>query len=329
MLGRAFSFVVFFIIAGLLLYGVYKVTGGDEYFHLFRTGFQYQGPFAGLGSGTTTPSSSGTGTPIKVSQTQPSRPPSQPSYTYTAPAGQQPSSQIGPQLTPPEGFSTDDLSPFYGKVRTSWVRPASLWRDDPGEFSLSADYSLEGGVDITGWRLRVNKGGEAVIPQAVEDFDPTLPSKESDITLGRGEYLYAYGTKSPLGGRNLRLNACTGYLNDIYHPAPSFPNSCPSRNRSDFANFSGRCQSFIFSLGSCEEPTPQELNKYSLANDLGCRSYLDTLNYNGCYRKYRYTANFFSNEWRAWLNQAMPFDQQHDRVLLFDRNNLLVNEYIY
>ena len=94
-------------------------------------------------------------------------------------------------------------------------------------------------------------------------------------------------------------------------------------------NFSGRCQSFILSLGSCEEPTPSELNEYSVENDLGCRSYLDTLNYTGCYRTYRYTANFFSNEWRIWLNQAMPFDQQHDRVLLFDRNGLLVNEYVY
>ena len=326
MFGKALSFVVFFIVAAFLLYGVYKLTNSDEFFPVFRNSITFRGPLSGLVTGTTTPSS-GTSAGVNQQEQEPQR--TAPSYSYTPPQNSVQPTAPTQQITPPQGFTVAELSPFYKKVQIYGVTPVSNYSNSPGQFSLSTDYSLEGGVNITGWRLRVNKGGEVMIPQAVEDFDLSRPFVQNDIVLGKGEYLYAYGTKSPMGGYNIRLNQCSGYLNDLYHPVPSFSYSCPSKNRSDYINFSGRCQSFILSLGSCEEPTAQELNQFSTPNDLGCRSYLDTLNYHGCYRKNRYSENFFSNEWRVWLERDMPFDREHDRVLLLDSKGLLVNEYVY
>ncbi len=324
-MGRILPFIIFFLVATFLLYGVYKITGGDEFLPILRGTFEYQGPLSGsTETGAEVPASE-SGTSVEVNRGTTS---GQPSPSYTSPSTQQPLPRPAPQPTPLQGFSVADLSPFYKKVRVSNVRAVSYYSGDPGKFSLIADYSLEGSVNVTGWKLRVNKGGEVVVPQAVEDINLTQPSQVGDIILDKGQTLRAYGTQSPFS-KNVRLNKCMGYLNEIYHPTPSFPSSCPTKNRSDYINFSGRCQTFIRSLSSCETPTPQELNQYSLPNDLGCRSYLDTLNYNGCYQKYRYTANFFSKEWRVWLNQAMPFDQEHDRVLLLDQNGLIVNEYIY
>jgi len=232
-----------------------------------------------------------------------------------------------PVIVPPTGFSLSQLSPYYDKVRLENVtRPYDSYSQV--QFTLRTDYTLESTVNVSEWKIKGNKGAEIYIPRGIADYGIQGSPQVSDILLKKGEYLVVYSGKSP-NNQNFRLNKCIGYLNNSYTFSPSLPNSCPSTDRTTMVSFSGKCQSFIYSLGTCREPSSNEKNQFTLSEDAGCSAFLNSLNYGGCYSAYHYQPDFFSTEWRAWIDQQFSFDRDHDRILLYDRNGLLVDEYVY
>lgn len=241
-----------------------------------------------------------------------------------------PTSPIPPPITPPAGFTRADLSPYYQKVRLTNVIPPSGYYNPTGisQFSLQWSNSTSTLIDVTGWQVKGNRGATVVVPQAVPDYMQSafFAEREGDIVLDQNGYLTVYSSRSPLNA-NLRLNKCTGYLNDQYTFARQLPENCPSIDRSVVATFSGDCQAFVFSIGNCSVPTPDQRNRYGY--DSACSAFLNKLDYSGCYAAHRGDANFFSNEWRAWTDQEMPFNSAHDRILLLDNNGLLVDIYTY
>jgi len=227
------------------------------------------------------------------------------------------------QITPPTGFSLKDLSPFYKKIKINYINPGFYGM---GTISLSADYDLEYSINITGWKIKSNKG-ELIIPQGVNDYPPSGFTENSDILLEKNGRVSIYNWTSA-NGRNLRINKCIGYLNNTYKFTPSLPCSYTNLySRDEITTFSGRCQNYILSLGSCRIPTPQDLNTFS--NEPACRSFLDRFSYSGCYLRLQNSSNFLSNEWIIWIPGFWDFDRNHDRVLLLDKNNLLVDIYVY
>lgn len=233
-----------------------------------------------------------------------------------------------PVIVPPTGFSLSQLSPYYDKVRLENVTRSYDDYYSQAQFTLRTDYALENTVDVTGWKIKANRGAEMFVPQAIADYGIQGFPQTSDILLKKGDYLVIYSGKSA-NNKNFRLNKCIGYLNNSYTFSPALPNSCPSADRSSMVSFSGRCQSFIYSLGTCREPSSNEKNQFTTSEDASCSSFLNTLNYGGCYSAYHYQADFFSTEWRAWIDQRFSFDKEHDRILLYDRSGLLVDEYTY
>lgn len=232
-----------------------------------------------------------------------------------------------PSVTPPSGFTVDEISPYYGAVTISSVR-SSYSLQYPRIFSLRAGYSVGEGISISGWRVRNNKNNEIVIPQGVNLYDPLRIQGQSDIVLDSNHTVQVYFSKSPLG-RNVRLNKCIGYLNNIYEFNPPFPKSCPSIDRKEIVSFSGECQSLALSLGRCEEPSNKKLSTFFEPSDLACRAFLGKINYRGCYDRYLQDADFLTREWRVWLDKIFLLDPRHDRLLLFDTQGLLVDEYVY
>jgi len=205
------------------------------------------------------------------------------------------------------------------------VRPRSL-----GDISKATlrTYSLKSPINISGWSIKSNKGDLLEIPQAVNDYDPFGSTEPSDIILNSGDYLNLYSSKSPTA-KNLRLNKCTGYLNNIFTFDPTFPKSCFRIDRDEITSFTGACQSYILALRTCEEPSSTDINKFQDPLDAGCRELLRGLNYRGCYDHYYLDTNFLSKELRVWLDKDFSLDPQHDRLLLFDKEGLLVDEYTY
>ena len=265
-------------------------------------------------------------------------PPARPFETPPAPM----SSLVSPQSagggyeyqgtapTPPAGFTAAQLSPYYGKVRLNWVRPA-YGSSGVAEFSLSSALQSGESLAITGWRLASNKSAyAAVIPQAVFDYKPLGALIDGPITLTSGSRVSVIGGVSPLG-KNFQLNKCTGYLNDLYAFNPSLPSNCPTPyDRSEITTFPGNCQSFILSLYGCRTIKPDDINRAAGYQDAACRAFLDRFNFNACYERHSQNADFYSGEWRVWLgNIFIPFDREHDRILLFDDRGLLVDQYVY
>lgn len=253
---------------------------------------------------------------------------SQSSYAQPAqsaqPAAAAPAYQSRPHGEPPPGFTESQLSVFYKKVRIGYLSPSASF-GYAGRFSLYTTSDTP--IEVSGWRLRANRG-EVVIPLAVSDYNPTIyTSTEAPISLVSGGEVSVSGDFSPIS-RSIRLNKCAGYLNNHAVFRPELPRQCPYVSQRDISRFSGKCQSFISSLGGCREPAPNELNAFGFEPE--CINYVrDTASYGACYREHRWDSDFFKDTWYVWLGSALPFDPQHDRVLLFDAGGRVVDEYLY
>lgn len=222
----------------------------------------------------------------------------------------------------PTGFTASDISPYFHQVRLSRVS-AGYSYNSSGQVSLSANFSGSGAVDVTSWTIKANRGGQA-IGTAVDVYEPAGANPEGDIYLASGDVLNIYiGTYSV--GPNLRLNKCIGYLANSFKYAPSLPSDCPGLDKSGTYGFTGQCQNYISSLGSCDLPSS---NPPVPQNDYGCLAFLNSINYRGCFDKHRGDADFLSHEWRMWVNGRF-LDVDHDTVELLDRQGKLVDIYKY
>jgi hypothetical protein len=224
----------------------------------------------------------------------------------------------------PAGFTLAELSPYFKKITFDGVSAGNLY--SYGTISLST-YGLTASdtVDITGWEIKTNRGGE-YIPQAIDLYDPSGLSAAGDIILGQGQYVNIYSSSAPF---NIRLNKCIGYIGNSNKFTPALPNNCPYINQSVISKlgFSGACENFIYSIGSCEVP---DLNSFEIPqNDYACRNYIENnFNYKACFMAHENDVDFLSNEWRVFMGSS-PLDQYHDTAELLDKNGLLVDIYSY
>lgn len=234
-----------------------------------------------------------------------------------------------PSYLIPEGLRQEQLSPYFRKIKIGSVSISS-WKNYPSAVRLYSSLTGSEKINISGWKLKSNRR-EIIIKQAVEIYSPQGGNGESDIVLSSGGFVNIYDGKSPIS-RNLRLNKCAGYLQNFYDFKPLLPQNCPAIPRSDYVHLSGECQTYIMSLGSCKLPAVSFVNSLP-GSEQGnaCRMYLNTVGYGTCFNEYRYDNNFLSNEWRVWTDENITevFDKKHDRVRLFDKEGLLVDEYIY
>lgn len=226
----------------------------------------------------------------------------------------------GSTVTPPAGFTVAQLSPYYQKVLFSGVSQS--------EISLTT-YPAYGTptstVDITGWEIKTNRGGE-YIPQVQNIYDPSGAPVESDIILALNQiqYVNIFSNTAPA---NLRVNECMGYLNTPQQFNPGFSNDCPDVDTSQISEFTGACQNYIRSLNDCQ--SPDFSSYYFPESDYQCEQYLEgKYNYNWCISTYASTPGFLGDEWRIWMG-ATPLDPYHDNVELLDRNGLVVAVYSY
>lgn len=235
----------------------------------------------------------------------------------------------------PQEPSSSENSPYYKKVYFGSVQRPYVVNDTRASFTLYADSSLSAPVDITGWKVKGNGGYGVELPTAIADFQKTMIMYRAtfrgadDVVLRPGDYAVFYSAVSPINGANLRLNKCTGYLNENYSFSPALPNECPRVESSRTVYFTGKCQEYLRSIGTCRTPSQDSINAALDAGDVECRSFISRMNYDGCFAEHHADADFYSREWRVWLNQSLPFDLLHDKIVLYDRAGLPVNEYTY
>lgn len=218
----------------------------------------------------------------------------------------------------PEGFTLEQLSPHFGKIKLTSVSSGSSRSESKITLSGSK-IGAEEAIDVTGWLIK-GKRSSQYIPKAVNDYGPLGTTLESDIVLRKNETVNIYSNESAIGV-NFRLNKCTGYLNNNIKFTPTLPNSCPKLDLSEVANFSDECYNYVRTIGRCKLP---KTNVQLPQNDYGCRPFLDKVNYKGCYDAHRADQDFLSKEWRVWTGYKFLVAEV-DQVGLYDKNGLLVD----
>ena len=222
----------------------------------------------------------------------------------------------------PAGYTLAQLSPYFKKVRLSGVSAGTFYYY--GTITLSDNnYNATGTIDITGWQIKSQDSGE-YIPQAINIYDPSGLTPASDIFMKNGDTVYLYSTSAPF---NLRLNECIGYIAHVADFVPALPLDCPYVNRSQIENFTGSCQNYIESIGSCQAPDMS--NAEIPRTDYACQDYLENnFTYKSCFQTHAGDADFLSSRVWVWTGSNVV-DQYHDTVKLFDKNGLLVDLYTY
>lgn len=217
----------------------------------------------------------------------------------------------------PAGFTAEDMSPYFHQVRFNSVSTSKV--------SLAAKFSGPGAIDVTDWLIKANRGSQ-VVGTAINIYYPVGDNPEGDVYLSSSNVLNMYiGTNSV--GPNLRLNKCIGYLKGSFQYNPSLPGGCPApySSKSDLSSFTGQCQNYITSLGSCQVP---KSNVLLPQNDYACLAFIQNISYRSCFNTHAGDSNFLSNEWRMWVSGKF-LDSKHDVVKLLDRNGKLVDLYSY
>lgn len=272
---------------------------------------------------------------LNQTSSKPSETPVAPTITHeiksATPSSQSlsPAPQAIPDYLIPSGFTRAQLSSFFQKITISSAHAS--YSNYPSEIKLYSSLPKDEKINITGWRIKSN-GGEIIIPQAINAYEPSDLIPPQDIVLSANNYVNIYLSINPIN-KSFRLNKCMGYLQNTYIFNPPLPQNCPIPSHSDISYLSGQCQSYILSLRECEIPDEDSDSFYtsvggSSREEVECRAFLDTINQNGCFQKYHWDDDFLSNEWRVWVWQHI-LDSQHDKVLLFDKQGLLVDQYIY
>jgi hypothetical protein len=223
----------------------------------------------------------------------------------------------------PAGYTIAQISPYYKEVELESITSGNSYSYGTIILNTNFAYDATGTIDITGWQIKSKNSGE-YIPQAVAVYDPSGLTPASDIRVQNGDTVYLYSSSAPF---NLRLNECIGYVAHVADFVPAIPLDCPEVNQSQIQNFTGACQNYIETIGSCQAPNMS--SPQIPQTDYACKDYLENnFTYKSCFNAHESDANFLSNQVWVWTGSNVV-DQYHDTVKLLDKNGLLVDQYTY
>lgn len=224
---------------------------------------------------------------------------------------------------------TTPVSQREGVVSISSVRNSSSF-NRAQEIRLRSNLEEDEVVNITGWIIQTNEE-RVKIPKGVNFYDVTSSNSEGSIVLDKGDSV-RINFDEGLISKNLRLNQCTGYLNEKHDLDNFFPNDCPKVEKEKYRHLSGSCQDYINDInGDCVTPDAETLNSFP-GSDEGnaCRQFLSShFNAGYCMRENKNSSDFLSDEWRVWIDKAQVLDSQHDWIRLYNKNGILIDERDY
>lgn len=215
------------------------------------------------------------------------------------------------------------VSPYIERIRLSNVQKASPY--SPSLIALNISPYKGEPINLTGFTIKTRKGNY-IIPQGIEKYKSNAGS--SDIIISEPLIVYLAGINNPLGfDKNFRANKCFGYLakaKDIY-PFPSA--YCPAPELEQTTGLNPYCQEFLIRQYGCQAPDYSQDLKIS--TDSQCVSYiLDFYSYDGCFRKSRNDSDFLLDYWYIYLGKNIV-EELHDTIYIYDRDNLLIDKYVY
>lgn len=238
--------------------------------------------------------------------------------------------QAPPTRAPPEQQQSQKaqptVSPYFKKIRISNFQKTEV---QPFRLTLSASFSEDAPINITGWRVKGTFLGEFTIGRGIEKYHPVFAAQPvENILVKRSDTISISGAQSPLGrGMNFRTNSCFGYLKQ-YTPLLPGSSSC-SQDRpllEEIKYLAPACQEFILNkinFSSCIVP-----DLGAVGTNQECVSYVSAFSYQGCYEKRNREQNFLSNEWHIYADTFLGHFLR-DTITLYDQNDLVVDSFSY
>ena len=225
-------------------------------------------------------------------------------------------------------------SPLRGQLWISVVKRST--KVDGETLTISTKNTLPTGTNVTGMSIKSVVSGQIVqIGQGVYLPMANQVNGLADIKILPGQKIIVATTHSPLG-YSFRLNKCTGYFEQFQNFTPSLPQSCPrlkDETRPAPPNqLSDACLDYIDRFPACKIITTQAA-PITPTTDQGydCLKFVqDNTGYQNCSDLHRYDANFYSNEWRTYLNyNASIWKSKREIIWLLDQQGRFISQYSY
>jgi hypothetical protein len=195
---------------------------------------------------------------------------------------------------------------------------------------IVGDDSIKGSERISGLVLRGSGLNKAiVIPKAVNlPVLGTTPEKV-DVYLQPGGKAIITTGRSPIGS-SFRVNKCMGYLQQFQNFYPDIANICPPP-ANEIKSFGPAndtiCVEFVEKTPRCTIPQgapPRDLTA-------SCVNFLaEKLNYNACVANHKNDKDFYSKEWRLFLNQDSELWKNKNEIIrLTEANGTIIDSITY
>jgi len=266
-----------------------------------------------------------------------------------------------------QAVSIDDNneSRWKGMVKIGRGNGSSEYQPNQEYITLQANSGNKDSINITGWSLTNGKdrkffpvndrqvkgiSNKVMLPKATLLFIPNGANPQEDIVLAPGGKAVITTGKVANGipfeiKTNFKENICTGYIENFkyYNFTPSLNTNCPNpESEEGVASLDDTCYKFVRQMGSCHTPEFKDVvykNKVPLTgyvDDAGnltyaCKDFIKShYNYNSCVANHLSDENFFTKEWRVFLNQ--PFElwaKDREVITLYDREGKIVDELTY
>ena len=230
------------------------------------------------------------------------------------------------------GIAGQTHSPYYSKVRLSWLSGRADINPDNQYFVLSINLKKEESLNITGWYLQSSLTGYYTIIGGASLLPFPFTRADSDIILQQGDRVILTKGFSSIG-ISFRTNKCTGFFSENRAFNPSLSLECPLPRDEKLPLFSNdldrheECVKIIERLPRCQTINSEFIRKLPDTVTESCKTYLTTkINYNTCVANHFSDTSFPGNEYRVFFNKFGPlWRTSHDTIGLYDENGLLVS----
>ena len=234
-----------------------------------------------------------------------------------------------------ETARTGAQSPYAGVVSLR-VSSSALRSSDPDNeyLTISVSSRADEAISLQNWRIVSREMGESfVIPKAVNLMRTGQVNTELPLTLSPGQTAVINMGESPVDV-SFRENICSGYLDQFRTFTPSLSHKCPTAT-SEFDRFytganADDCEDYLKTVSRCKVPLDEDIS-------MSCQNFVDShLSYNDCVVYHQGDSNFYSSQWRLYVNYESDdndhddfFTESEDTIKLIDENGLTVDSVEY
>lgn len=223
------------------------------------------------------------------------------------------------------------VTPLLGKKIYFGDTTKAKAKNPDGEYlRIEIDPYTKNAQNISGLVLRgAGFNTSILIPKAASLPILGTSSVKTDVILPPGGNAIVVSGRSPIG-TSFRMNKCAGYLNQFQNYAPDLDRNCPYPADELKAYGPYRevaCAEFIEKIPRCE--VFQGAPPKTLSNT--CVDFLaEKLNYNACVADHKNDKDFYSNEWRLFLNQPNELWKNNDEIIrLMDADGAVLDAVTY